>query len=446
MREPDGAKDAAELALRQNNRLPPIWGERSLRALKLSPPGIVLAILCGMYFLYFVDRTNFAIAGPVMKADLHLNDTDLGLLFAAFGIPYALLQPLGGAVGDRLGPRVTLGLCAVVVCVATAWVGLATGMVSLFLARLLLGIGEGFGFPTATRAMSAWTPQGRWGFAQGITHAFSRVGNAATSLIVVGLIALFSWRAAFFVLVAVTLAWAAIWFWYFRDDPASHPSMTQEVLARLAPPKRAAKPAIPWLQLARRIAPVTIVDFCYGWFLVVFQTWIPSYFIQNYGLNLGKTALYSAAVLLAGVVGDTFGGVLTDAVLHRTRNVRLARRGVIILGFLGACLSMIPVVLTSDLTVATICLALAFFFAELIVAPIWAVPMDIAPGYAGTASGMMNFGFGVASIISPVFFGYTIERTRNWTLAFTVTIAMLLLGALLASRLRPDKPFVAADQ
>ena len=223
--------------------------------------------------------------------------------------------------------------------------------------------------------------------------------------------------------------------------------MTPEVLARLAPPKRAAaKPAIPWLPLARRIAPVTIVDFCYGWFLVVFQTWIPSYFIQNYGLNLGKTALFSAAVLLAGVVGDTFGGVLTDAVLHRTKNVVLARRGVIMLGFLGACVFMIPVVLTADLMTATICLALAFFFAELIVAPIWAVPMDIAPGYAGTASGMMNFGFGVASIISPAFFGYTIERTRNWTLAFTVTIAVLLLGALLASRLRPDRPFVAADR
>lgn len=418
-----------------------------MRALKLSPPGVVLAILCGMYFLYFVDRTNFAIAGPVIQSDLGLGNTDLGILFGAFGVPYALLQPLGGAVGDKFGPRLTLAVCALVICIATAWTGLATGMVSLFCARLLLGIGEGFGFPTATRAMSAWTARGRWGFAQGVTHAFSRVGNAATSLIVVGLIAISSWRAAFFVLVAVTLAWAAIWFWYFRDDPASHPSMTQEVLARLAPARRAAaKPAIPWLQLARRIAPVTLVDFCYGWFLVVFQTWIPSYFIQNYGLNLGKTALYSAAVLLAGVVGDTLGGVLTDAVLHRTQNVRLARRGVIILGFLGACLSMIPVVLTSDLTMATICLALAFFFAELIVAPIWAVPMDIAPAYAGTASGMMNFGFGVASIISPVFFGVTIERTRNWTLAFTVTIAMLLLGALLASRLRPDKPFVAADQ
>jgi sugar phosphate permease len=412
-----------------------------MRSLKLSPPGTVLAILCGMYFLYFVDRTNFAIAGPVMQADLGLSNTDLGILFAAFGIPYALLQPLGGAVGDRLGPRLTLGLCAVIVCLATAWAGAATGMVSLFAARLLLGIGEGSGFPTATRAMSAWTPRGRWGFAQGITHTFSRVGNAATSLIVVGLIAVSSWRVSFFVLGAATLIWVVIWLWYFRDDPRSHPSMTPEIAARLAPSARAARPAIPWLALARHIAPVTMVDFCYGWFLVVFQTWIPSYFMQNYGLNLGKTALFSTAVLFAGVIGDTFGGILSDTLLHRTQNVVLARRGVIILGFLGACAFMIPVVLTADLTTATICLALAFFFAELIVAPIWAVPMDIAPGYAGTASGMMNFGFGLASIVSPMFFGYTIERTRNWTLAFSVSIALLLLGAALASRLRPDRPF-----
>src|SRR6185312_8556378 len=259
-----------------------------MRSLKLSPPGTVLAILCGMYFLYFVDRTNFAIAGPVMQADLGLSNTDLGILFAAFGIPYALLQPLGGAVGDRLGPRLTLGLCAVIVCVATAWVGAATGMVSLFAARLLLGIGEGSGFPTATRAMSAWTPRGRWGFAQGITHTFSRVGNAATSLIVVGLIAVSSWRVSFFVLGAATLIWVVIWLWYFRDDPRSHPSLTPEIAARLAPSARAARPAIPWLALARHIAPVTMVDFCYGWFLVVFQTWIPSYFMQNYGLNLGQ--------------------------------------------------------------------------------------------------------------------------------------------------------------
>lgn len=418
-----------------------------MRKLKLSPPGIVLAILCAMYFLYFVNRTNLAIAGPVIAADLRLNNAQLGLVFGAFGIPFALLQPLGGAIGDRFGPRLTLMLCAIVVCAATAWMGAAGGIISLFFARLLLGIGEGAAFPTATRAMSAWTPREHWGFAQGITHTFSRVGNGATALIVASLIVVFSWRIAFFLLVPVTLIWAAVWFWYFRDDPRTHPSMTPELLGRLILRNRGSvKPAIPWLALGRRIAPLTAVDFCYGWFLVIFQTWIPNYFVQNYGLELGKTALFSTCVLFAGVIGDTFGGLLTDEVLRRTGNIVLARRGVIILGFLGACLFMIPVVFTANLVVATACLSLAFFFAELIVAPIWAVPMDIAPDYAGTASGMMNFGFGLASVVSPMFFGYTIELSGSWKLAFSVSIAVLLLGVLLSLRLRPDKPFVAADQ
>jgi MFS family permease len=416
-----------------------------LRLFKLTPPGAVLAILCGMYFLYFVNRTNLAIAGPVMRADLGLNNAQLGFVFAAFGVPYALLQPLGGAVSDRLGPRRTLALCALVICVATAWMGAAGGMASLFLARILLGIGEGAGFPAATRAMSAWTPSDRWGFAQGITHAFSRIGNAATALIVAGLIATFSWRAAFFVLVAATLVWMVTWLWYFRDDPRRHPSMTQEALAQL-PPRSISRPVIPWAGLARHIAPVTLIDFCYGWFLAVFQTWIPSFFSQVYRLDLGKTALFSTAVLLAGVIGDTAGGVLSDLLLRRTANLVLARRSVIVLGFVGACGFLVPVVLTRDLAIATACLALSFFFAELIVAPIWAVPMDMAPAFAGTASGMMNFGFGVASIVSPAFFGYSIELTHSWTLAFSVSVAVLMLGALLASRLRPDKVFRPARE
>ncbi len=97
-------------------------------------------------------------------------------------------------------------------------------MVSLFLARLLLGIGEGAGFPTATRAMAAWTPRARWGFAQGITHTFSRVGNAAASMIVAALIVTFSWRLAFFVLVGITLAWLAAWFGISATIPKAIPA------------------------------------------------------------------------------------------------------------------------------------------------------------------------------------------------------------------------------
>jgi sugar phosphate permease len=412
---------------------------------RLSPPGVILALLCAMYFLLFVNRTNIALAGPLMARELHFDNTDLGLAFAAFGYPYALFQLLGGTIGDYFGPRKTLAVSLLLVFAATLWTGAVGGLTTLVLARLALGFGEGCAFPTATRAMSAWTARGRWGFAQGLTHTFSRVGNASTALIVPGLIALVTWRGSFYWLAPVNLVWALAWFWYFRDDPHTHPATNDAMLARLPERHHGPKRTIPWFKLARWIAPVTAVDFCYGWFLVLFQTWIPSYFVQNYHLNLKGTALYTAGVLFAGVIGDTLGGTLSDIILHRTGNLVLARRAVIILGFAGAATCMVPVVLAFNLTVSTLCLSLAFFFNELIVGPIWAVPMDIAPRYAGTASGMMNFGFGLASILAPMFFGRVIDLTGGWTVPWTVTIGLLVLGAVLASYLRPDQPFRQAE-
>jgi cyanate permease len=111
---------------------------------------------------------------------------------------------------------------------------------------------------------------------------------------------------------------------------------------------------------------------------------------------------------------------------------------------LGGVLLLIPVMLVHDVNVAAISLAAAFFCVELVVAPIWAVPMDIAPKYSGSASGMMNFGFGVAGVISPLVFGYLIDRTGSWTPPFAGSIWLLLLGAGLAFRMRPDRPFETA--
>jgi MFS family permease len=141
------------------------------------------------------------------------------------------------------------------------------------------------------------------------------------------------------------------------------------------------------------------------------------------------------------VGGDTRGGVASDQILRRTGDRVAARRNVIVTGMLGGFLFLIPVMLVHDVNVAAASLAAAFFFVELVVAPIWAVPMDIAPKYSGSASGMMNFGFGVAGIVSPFVFGYLIDRTGSWTLPFAGSIGLLLLGAGLAFRMHPDQPF-----
>jgi len=412
-----------------------------MRSRKLSPPVIVLALLCAMYFLYYVDRVSISTVAPLMKVDLKLSNSQLGVVFSAFAIPYAMFQLIGGWLGDRLGPRLTLTMCCAVVGIATVLTGAATGMISLFILRLALGFGQGAGFPTATRAMASWTPQGRWGLAQGFLHAFARIGNALAPPLVAGLLVFSTWRGTFVIFGAVTLLWLVAWFWYFRDDPREHRSMTAGFHATL-PVRSAAARKIPWMPLVQHILPVTIVDFCYGWTLWLFLTWIPAFFFENYHQNLQSSALFSAGIFFAGVIGDTTGGLVSDRLLRKTKSLAIARRGVIVAGFLGAFVFLIPVVLIHNLTVTAVCLSLAFLSLELIIAPIWSVPMDIAPQYAGTASGMMNFGFAVAGLVSPSSFGYLVDRTGSWVVPFIASIALLFLGAILAFRLKPDRPFV----
>jgi MFS family permease len=409
---------------------------------RLRAPQIVLALLCLLYLILFVNRVNISTAAPLMKADLRLTNTQLGLVFSAFAIPYALFQLIGGWIGDKFGPRLTLSICCALVGVSTILTGAAAGFSSLFALRLALGFGEGAAFPTATRAMSGWTPVGSWAFAQGITHSFARLGNALTPPIMAALLLVMSWRGSFVVLGLLSLLWLIVWAWYVRNEPREHPAITEADLAELPALSSGIGKAIPWLPLARRILPVTMVDFCYGWTLWLFLSWIPTFFFENYRLNLQSSALYSAGVLFAGVIGDTVGGLASDRLLRMTGSLVVARRSVIVTGFLGAFVFLIPVVLIHNLKIAAIGLSLAFFFAELIVAPIWSIPMDIAPRYAGSASGMMNFGFGVAGLVSPSSFGYLVDRTGSWVVPFIGSIALLLLGAALAMRLRPDQPFV----
>lgn len=401
-----------------------------LKTLMSRVRGRVLLLLCAMYFITYLDRVSISTAAPFMKDELHLSNTQLGLALSAFAIPYAFFQIVGGLIGDRFGPRKVLGIVGLLWALATVATGLATGLASLVAARLGLGFGEGASFPTATTAMSKWMPADRRGLAQGITHSASRIGNAVAPIVIAGIIASLGWRASFFITGAFSLLWVIAWYVYFRDEPATHPQMTPEELGELpAYQKVSDRPPVPWGPMLRRILPVTFVDFCYGWTLWVFLTWIPSFFKDNYGLNLGSFALFSSLVLFGGVIGDSAGGIISDRWYRKTGNLKMARRGVLVTGLLGSFAFTMPTLFVHDLTLAAVCLGMSFFFLELTNPILWSMPMDIAPLHAGTASGLMNTGFGVAGILSPFIFGLLVDRTGSWEVPFVLSSALLFIGA-----------------
>ncbi|WP_091904074.1 MFS transporter [Chitinasiproducens palmae] len=406
----------------------------------------MLAIFCAMSFILYLDRVNLAAAAGPIKAELGLSNTTLGLAFSAFGYTYAIFQLVGGWVADRFGARRTLLVCGSLWVVATIATGMIGGLVSLCLARLLLGVGEGAALPAQARAITNWVAKPQRGMVQGLTHSFSRLGNAVAPPLVAVLIALHSWRAAFFVVGAMTAVWLVIWFLYYRDDPRQHPGVSQAELARLPIAETLAandaEPRARWGAILRRMRPTIGVYFCMVWSNTLFFSWMPIFFMQSQHLNIKDSALYSSGVFLAGVVGDLLGGVISDQLLKRTGRLAFARQSVIVVSMLGGLACFIPVLISHDVVVIASCLSGAFFFLELTIGPIWAVPMDIAPREAGTASGMLNFGAAMATIISPIVFGAVIDYTGSWTLPFAGAIGFLVLGAILALFIRPDRKVV----
>jgi MFS family permease len=404
----------------------------------ISPQSLVLTSLCAMYMITYIDRVNLSTIAPVLQKGLALSDTELGLVFSAFAVPYGFLQPFGGWLGDRFGPRWVLFAVGTLWATATIWTGLANGLVMLFIARFLLGLGECATFPTATKAMATWLPAHKRAFAQGIVHSFSRLGTAIAPPIVGYLMIAHGWPMPFYVLGAISMVWVAWWVAFFRDNPHDDRRLTSQELAELLPPSKP-RP-VPWGPLFKKIVPVTAVDFCYGWTLWVYLTWLPSFLAESYHLSLKKFVWFSAGVLLAGLIGDTAGGLLSDALLVRTGNLKFARRLNLVVGLLGSLLFLLPTLFIRDLVTVTILLSLAFFFLELTNAVLWALPMDLAPQYAGTAGGMMNLGFGIAGVLSPFLFGYLIDRTGSWQMPFTTSVFLLFVGVLLALRIDPTRP------
>jgi len=404
------------------------------------PTGMVLVMLSFMYLITYIDRVNVSTASVGALGfgeEFHLTKTEIGLVFSAFAYPYLVFQIIGGWVSDRFGTRRTLLVCSFIWASATVLIGFAGGLASLIVARVLLGLGEGATFPAATSAMSRWVAAKDRGFAQGVTHAAARLGNALAPGLIVAIMAGYGWRASFFACAAISFVWLALWMLIFRENPHDHPGLTEEERAALPAPKPKGQ-AVPWGPLFKRMAPVTVVYFCYGWTLWLFLSWIPQYF-QHQNQDLKSMAFFSTSVFLAGVIGDTLGGFVTDRIYERTGNLNRARSLMVAVCMGATCLSLLPLMFSNDLMVALLCLSAGFFFAEMTIGPMWAVPMDIAPQASGTASGIMNSGSALAAIISPVVGGYLIDQTGNWQLPFLGSIVLMLVGMTLTVLMRPHQ-------
>ena len=414
--------------------------------LRFKPTHVVLAMLCVMYFITYVDRVNISTAASEIQKELGLSNTQLGLVFSAFAYPYLLFQVIGGWVGDRFGPRKTLFWCGMIWAAATIMTGFVSSLLTLFMARVALGFGEGATFPTATRAMQILDTRQQKRFCAR-AHACIRAAGKCRH-------AAFDSRLDGVADLARLVRRAGIGQpGVGRDLGALFPQRAQAIILISPRPNwRRCRRAlsIPGLRChgdrccggcGRSRSPISAT----AWSLWLYLNWLPLFFKNNYNLDIRNSALFASGVFFAGVIGDSLGGILSDRILKKTGDVRLARLSVTVAGFAGALLSLVPILFIHDITVVALCMSAGFFFAELVIGPMWSVPMDIAPKYSGTAAGLMNTGSALAAIVSPLVAGYVIDATGNWYLPFLMSMGLLLLGGFCAFLMHPEMPFEASD-
>lgn len=412
---------------------------------RVSAHFIVTTMLCILFAIMYLDRVNISAAAGSLKSHFGLSNTEMGLAFSAFSWAYLASVLFGGWGARKYGAKLTLLVAVLIVGLGTVFTGLVGGLVTLFLARFAVGLGEGPAFPAATQAMRNWYPPDRFGYIQGITHSASRLGAAIAPPIVAGLIVISDWRLSFIVCGAAALIWAAVWWVYFEDDPRTHPAVDQKHLEGLSvslPNRKASTPL--WI-LTKRMFPVTVVMFAYGWTYWVFVSWLPLYFINQHGVNLKNSALLTSVPFFAGLIGNTVGGVISDVILRKTGRNRLARCSVVFVSLLGTAACLVPCLYVRDLTTVVLLLAAAMFFLELTIAPMYAIPMDISKEFAGLGSAYIIMGVAIAGIVSPVVFGWLIDKTGNWNVPFASGIGILIVGAAAVGVLRPDLPLVVPE-
>jgi nitrate/nitrite transporter NarK len=182
-----------------------------------------------------------------------------------------------------------------------------------------------------------------------------------------------------------------------------------------------------------------ITYFCMGWTGWLYVTWMPSLFSKNYGVDMKKSAMFYAATFLCATFAEFFGGVISDYLLRRTGRKAIARSLMVTVCMILALGALVPAILVHELIPGVICFTLALAFLDTAITPMWIATMDIAPDYAGSASALMNAAGAVAGILSPVAFGFILDRTGSWTMPFIASMGLMLLGSVTAFWIRPDE-------
>ncbi len=402
----------------------------------------------------YLDRTNLSVAAPVLRHDLNLSPTQLGLVLSAFSWSYAIAQIPAGLVASWLRPRLTYLVALWAWCILLALTTLATSFGALVLFRIPFGLAEAVTWPAASVLMSRWFPRIEYSQAMSLQNLGLVVGAAVAPPIVAVIIAYWGWKVAFIVTGLIAGLLGTFFYLYTKDDPADDPRVSPEELAwirhdQVAQDHSPLPPGfIPMLLGRPSLWAVGMANFGLDFINFMFLTWYPTYLTDKYHMSLGRMGVMAMEPYIFAVITVLGAGRLVRTLIDRGMDSVSARRMVIFGGLLIGTAALLVAVNVENLYASVTAMSLGYAFVMSILGPMWSTPAEIAgPKGAGFASGFVNFVGNVGGIGSPILMGVVFQHFHSFTPAILISAGVTMVCALLfvlLYRAKADKEFVAA--
>ena len=388
----------------------------------------------------YLDRVNLSVASAKIAEEFAVSNVQLGFVFSAFLLGYALFQTPAGWLADRFGPRRVLTGGVVWWGVFSALTAIITHRISnvvlaLLLLRFLLGAGEAIIYPASNQFVARWIPRNERGKANGFIFAGVGIGAGVTPPFISFLMLHYGWRSSFLVSALIGFAAGSVWFIAARDTPEAHPSVSSGELTLIQ--NGVVNDGTPendglllWSRIlsSRNVWLLSLAYFCYGYVAWIFFSWFYLYLARVRGLDLKASALYATLPFLAMAVCSPLGGGISDALVKRF-GPRLGRCSVAVLGFLLTAIFIILGSAAHDTRVASFVLAGGAGSLYLSQSAFWAVSADLGGRSSGSLSGFMNMANQIGGMITVSLTPFLAD-SFGWSAGFSVAAVAACLGAI----------------
>ncbi|MFL6720767.1 MAG: MFS transporter [Sphingomonas sp.] len=378
----------------------------------------LVGLLAAAMFLNYTDRGSLSIVAPVLKSQLGISNSAMGLLLSAFFWSYAIAQPAAGWVADRFAPRTVLAVATALWSLATIACGLATGLAMLFVFRMVLGLAESAIFPTNARIFAEHAPEwqrGRCNSAMSVGHS---MGPTVGTLVGAMILLAYGWRAVFFALGGLSLLWLVPWL--ARRDP----SLEREAAEQHQP--------APYREILRQrsLWGACVAQFCYSYPFYLVLTWLPLYLVNTQHLSISKMAVVTASLYALQAVAAVISGWASDALIGNGGSPTLVRKGFVIAGMAATGLLFAGAALTGG-PVSTMLLIASGFTVGISGTMVFTIGQTLAGARAGGRwMGIQNMCGNLSGIAAPIITGLVVDWSGSFAGAFLVSAALAVVGVL----------------